>query len=717
MKLSRVFGWEPQNVRSGLPKAAQEVSAGQALPAEVYAPPEATYKAKELHERVRMRDGVELAVKVIRPVAEGRYPAVMSYDPYRTLKRAPEKWTYANEALGGSPNPPARSDPREYYDYFAERGYAMVAYDARGTGNSGGYTQGMYSDEERQDGYDMVEWIAAQSWCNGNVGMWGISYGGVDTWQVAMIHPPHLKAIIVRAGTDDIYTDWAYPGGVPRGFWMYGAYLPGHLAQNFAPPDSEFSGEKWADVWEEHLQHNSPTSIEYLTHQLDGAYWRARSLRPDYDRIKCAVFVIAGWSDWYGTAELRAFSQLKVPKRALVGPWAHFWPENALPGPRVDARGEYLRWFDQWLREIDTGIMKEPPVTIFVTQYQPPVSLYIEAKGSWRYEKEWPLARTRYTPMYLQPDGKLSPEPDRSAADQHDDYRYNPAVGVMNGIYAGGQVWPWAMPLDQRLDEAYSLTYTTPPLEKDTEVTGQPVADLYVSSSADVAYFTVKICDIAPDGTSKRVTDGGLNATHRLSHARPELLKPGEVYELKIDLEYLAYVFPAGHRIRVDVTSADFQNAWPVSKAAVNSVHRSSKYLSRVILPMVPEQTPKLPPPHLAPSPDPLPPLELVRKPDYRVSYDLINQRTTVSTGEGSAVSAGQGTTFTVSSSDPAEAVATGSGEYEFSEHGQKIKVSVREVTSSDAQTFHHLVEVDITLDDKPYFHKRWTISPPRSFN
>jgi hypothetical protein len=707
--LHKGFGREPQWAQSGLPNAEKKVSAYQGSPSDVYTSPGPTYKVKEFHERVHMRDGVELAVKIIRPAAEGRFPAVMSYDAYRTLRRSREQWIYANEALGGAPTPAAGSDPREYYDYFAERGYAMVAFDARGTGDSGGYTTGMYSDAERQDGYDMVEWIAAQAWCNGSVGMWGISYGGVDTWQVAMIHPPHLKAIIVRSGTDDVYTDWAYPGGVPRGFWMYGAYLPAHLAQNFAPPDSEFTGEKWAEIWEEHLQHNSPTSLEYLNHQLDGPYWRARSLRPDYDRIKCAVFVIGGWSDWYGTAELRAFAQLKVPKRALIGPWAHFWPENALPGPRIDARGEYLKWFDQWLRQVNTGIMNEPPVTIFVTQYQPPAPLYIEAKGSWRYENEWPPTRTHYTPVYLQAEGKLSSKPDQGAIDQHDDYRYNPAVGVMNGIYAGGQAWPWAMPLDQRLDEAYSLTYTTPPLETDTEVTGQPVADIYVSSSAEVAYFAVKVCDVAPDGTSKKVTDGGLNATHRLSHAHPQLLKPGEVYELKIDLEYLAYVFPAGHRIRVDITSADFQNAWPVSKAALNSVHRNSKFPSRVILPIVPEQNPRLPSPCLTPSPNPLPTLEAVHKPNHRVSYDLINQRTTVSTGDGS--------TFTVSSNNPAEAVASATQEYDFNEHGQVIKVRVHEITTSDAETFHHLVEVDVTLDDKPYFHKSWTISPARSFN
>jgi hypothetical protein len=183
---------------------------------------------------------------------------------------------------------------------------------------------------------------------------------------------------------------------------------------------------------------------------------------------------------------------------------------------------------------------------------------------------------------------------------------------------------------------------------------------------------------------------------------------------LKIDLEYLAYVFPAGHRIRVDIASADFQNAWPVSKAAVNSVHRNREYPSQVILPMVPEQNPKLPAPRLTPSPNPLPALETVHKPqDYRVTYDLVNQRTTVSIGKEDQ----DNSRFTVSDRDPAEAVASTTQEYEYNERGLVIKLRVHAVTASDSETFRHLVEVDITLDDKPYFRKNWTISVPRQYN
>ncbi len=711
--LRRGFSEERQTAQMNPAKDAQAPSSDQ-FPNAKSVRPEPNYEVKEFRERVPMRDGIELAVKIIRPAASGRFPAIVSYGPYHMLERPPEKWETVNQWIGGAANPAIPADPLQYYAYFAQRGYAMVEFDARGTDNSGGYTTDMYSDPERQDGYDMVEWIASQPWSNGNVGMWGISYGGVDTWQVAMLHPPHLKAIIVRSGTDDIYTDWAYPGGMPRGFYLYGYYLAYSTAQNFAPPNIEYTGAKWADIWQEHLDHNVPSSIVYLQHQLDGPYWRARSLRPDYDRVKCPVFVIGGWADYYSTALLRAFSHLRVPKKALIGPWAHFWPENALPGPRIDARGLYLRWFDQWLKGTETGIMSEPPITLFVTQYQPPAPVYIETKGFWRQENEWPLARAESTPMYLRAEGKLSEEPNTNPNDEHDEYTYDPTVGVMDGMYGRGATvpWVWAMPLDQRLDEAKSLTYTSPPLKKDTEVTGEPKADLFVSSSAEVAYFVAKVCDVSPDGVSKLVTYAGLNATHRTSDVNPEPLKPGEVYELKIDLEYLAYVFPAGHRIRVDIASADFQNAWPVSMPAVNSIYHSSRYPSRVVLPITPEQNPKLPPPQLPPSPNSLPKLQTIRKPDYGVTYNLIDQTAMVSVKSGTSQE-----TFTVSKNDPAVALAVGNQEFDYNDHGLVVKLHVHAVTSSDATTFRHLEELDITLDDKPYFHKNWTIAVPRLFN
>ena len=647
--------------------------------------------------RVRMRDGVELAVRITRPRGPGHFPAVMSSNPYRTLptlKAASSEREYSNNA-----NAPY---------YFAEHGYVSVNYDVRGTGASGGSSPDMYADAERQDGYDMVEWIATQPWSNGSVGVWGFSYGGVVAWQIAALAPPHLKAIIVGSGTEDVYHDWTYPGGVPRSFFIYGGYAAWMAAANFAPPDSQLTGEQWSQLWDERLANSVPWSVTFLKHQTDDAYWRARSLRPNYDRVKCAVFVVGGWADWYPTAELRAFTNLTVPKRALIGPWAHAWPENGVPGPRVDARPEYLKWFDQFLKGVDTGVLREPPIILFVDKYQAPTTKYDQQTGFWRQEMEWPLARTRYTSMYPGPHGRLESHSDTSDEAELDSYTYRASVGTTSGILAGA---PWEASRDQRQDETYSLTYTAPPLAADLEVTGNPSVDLFVTSSADVAYFVVKMCDVAPDGTSKLVTDGALNATHRISDSRPEPLKPGRIYELKFDLHSMAYVFPAGHRIRVDISSADFQNAWPVSKPAVNSLVRGARFPSHVILPIVPPQVPALTEPVLLASPSIVSDFE-PEPPQYNITYDLVNRTTTLS-----SASEGTQATYTVSDMDPANARIVASAEYVVSRPDGDIKVEARTSTTSDAEVFRHLVQVEVTVNGKQHFSKSWAVSVPRVLN
>lgn len=696
---------------SSRPRAAVDSDAASGFDDAAQTPPAASYmrpyKIKVLPAlRIRMRDGVELAVKIIRPDAEGKFPTVLACSPYRIL---PILQAASESEFATAVNAP---------HHLAEHGYISVNYDVRGTGASGGASPDIYSEATRLDGYDMVEWIAAQPWSNGNVGMWGKSYGAVMTWQVAALAPPHLKAIIVCSGTEDLYRDWTYPGGVPRSFFIFGGYTAMMVAANFAPPDPESAGEKWGDIWEEHLKSNVPWSIEFLQHQTDDAYWRARSVRPDYDRIKCPVFVIEGWSDWYQTAELRAFANLKVPKRALIGPWSHYWPENAVPGPRIDARSEYLKWFDQFLKGADTGVLAEPPVTIFVKRYQAPAPMYREEPGFWRQEKEWPLARTCSTPMYLGPVGRLERQAGANEMAEYDSYAYRASVGATSGILARGNIGPWAMPLDQRPDEAYSLTYTSPPLEADLEVTGNPVAEIFVSSSADVAYFVVKVCDVAPDGTSKLICDGALNATHRSSDSDPEPLIPDEIYRLQFDLRSIAYIFPAGHRIRVDISSADFQNAWPVSKPAINSLVRGANHPSRVILPVAPSQVPPLPKPELRPSPNPLP--ETIARPEYNITYDLINQTTTlrtVNTLVYGSVHGASRATYTVSDLNPAEVVIENSIDYIIARSGGDIIMKVRMTTASDEREFRHRVDLEVTMDGKSRFSKSWAISVPRILN
>ena len=398
-----------------------------------------------------------------------------------------------------------------------------------------------------------------------------------------------------------------------------------------------------------------------------------------------------------------------------------------MPGPRIDGRYELLKWYDHWLKGMDTGVMDEPPVTIFVKEYkESEPAMYIDDNGFWRFENEWPPARAQYTPMYLLGGGKLSEESSESAPEEADQYTYDPTVGTTSGIYWGGGILPWGMPVDQRPDEALSLTYTTPPLEADVEVIGDPTAVLYVSSSADSAYFHVKVTDVAPDGTSKWITDEGLLASHRDSHAEPEALEPGQVYELRIALKYMAYVFPKGHRIRIDVASADFQNAWPVAKKAVNKIHRGGRYPSHVILPITPVQDPTLPTPEFKPSPRPAPKLTDLNNVDHEIIRDLVNDTVTVLLTAKSDRKSDDGrreterymsSSYTVSRANPAEASMRAGCKLTLDGPEGEIKVESSETLVSDITSFRFLTQVEVTVVGKTHFNKSWRVSVPRRLN
>lgn len=640
---------------------------------------------------VPMRDGVKLSTHIHRPDSEGRFPAIVAYTPYRKGRL-------------GAPDP------------IVAHGYATVTFDIRGTGNSGGWNDSIYSDPERQDGYDMVEWAAAQPWCTGHVGMWGISFGAVVALQTAFAAPPHLNAIIARSGCDDPYTEWTNPGGSPRPY-MYACYAPIMTAANFSPPDPEELGEAWAGIWEERLRKNVPWGIPFIQNLVDGPFWRARSLRDKYDRVRCAVYVVDGWADWYHSPLLRTFANLTVPKRALMGPWSHQWPDQGIPGPRVDWASEKKRWFDHWLKGIDNGIMKEPPVTLFIREYSPPATILVSDRGQFRSETEWPIARTQDTPLYFESDGRLSHTPPTSEGNDADALIYDPRVGMTTGMHGGGPFnTNWTMPLDQRPDEARGIVYTSVPLEQDLEVTDQPVAVLHFSSTAPVVAIAVKLCDVAPDGTSALVTKGFLNVTHRESHAAPLFLEPGRVYPLNVELLTCAYRFLKGHRIRVNLAGADFLNIWPTPLPCTNTFCRHVKAPSHIRLPIVPIRNPALPPVALAPSPAPLPRREDLAEPDYSIRLDPIHDTARLEYEVAYGSNWINTARYTVSARAPALAVIRGESRCRHELPGRNIVVKADCVTTSDTKAFHHTVTVDITINDQPHFNQHWSVSVPRGY-
>jgi len=455
-----------------------------------------------------------------------------------------------------------------------------------------------------------------------------------------------------------------------------------------------------------------PWGIAFLENLVDGPFWRERSLRDHYDEVKCAVFVVGGWHDWYHTPLLRIFSRLEGPKRALVGPWCHKWPDAGIPAPRIEWLPEALKWFDRWLKGVENGVEDEPPLTLFVREYSPPAPILMEEKGRFRCESEWPLARAIPTPMYFAECGVLADGPpgDDEGADL---LRHDPRVGTCAGKHGGGpSSINYFMPLDQRPDEVHSLTYTTEPLGEDVEVTGQARARLHFACTADVTLLVVKLCDVAPDGTSALVTKGYLNVSHRDSHTDPQPVEPGRPYEVEAELLACAWLFRAGHRIRVDVASADFQNVWPTPKLCETTLYRNAARPSRIVLPIVPPQNPPLPEPGFKL-------LEPIRRedlqpPEFCITQDVMNDTLTATYSASLGEGRGLVTSTTVSAAHPEAVVVDARACFGATFGESEFVTDAHCVTSSDAEQFHHSVELDVKVDGEPRFHKTWSSSVPR---
>ena len=648
---------------------------------------------------VPMRDGVNLAADLYVPDPDPGepLPVVMEYIPYRK-----------DEVVPGT----------RFYDYFPRNGYIVARVDIRGTGGSGGVNVDEYVLQEQLDGYDAIEWLADQPFCDGHVNQMGISYGGFTSLQVATHQPPHLTSIIPMYFTDDRYTDDChYRGGHLRKYYDVGHYGNFMIAYNALPPYPEWSGGDWATIWEEHVERNEPYLLKWLAHQTDGPYWRHGSVRDIADRIECPVFMIGGWRDGYPNPPLRLYRALQVPKKVLVGPWNHAVPDVAVPGPRIDYLHEVVRWLDHWCKGKPTGIMDEPPVVLFVQHYEKPVPDRLEAAGEWRAESDWPAPGAGERTLNLDAGGLLG---DAIGDDGSDDFEYVPTVGVTGGLWSGGL--QFGLPGDQRPDEAFSLLYSSDPLEEDLFVVGRPRALLHVSSTAAVIGFAVSLSDVAPDGTSHLVAKGMLNATRRNSLTDPEPLTPGEVYELEIEIDTTAWKFGQGHRIRLAIASADWPNVWPTPEPATNTVHRGSGTPSRLVLPTVPSQGSAAPPAFL-PSPKSLARhSDRTDPPVWQVVHDVLAGNTQVRIeetaddriDETTVVRREYSLVADVHPDRPASASARGRHTSRITRPTSVMEGSSDVLIQATATHFHVTIELELRVNGTLHHSDRWVESVPR---
>lgn len=496
-------------------------------------------------------DGCRLSARVWMPedAMENPVPAILEFLPYR--KR---DGTTARDNLT--------------HPYIAGHGYACLRVDMRGNGDSEGLMEDEYSVQELNDACAVIEWIAAQPWSTGKVGMMGISWGGFNSLQVAALQPEALKAIITLCSTDDRYADDIhYKGGLLLNENLgWGATM---LAYSSRSPDPALVGDKWRSMWLDRLDHEPFLPAVWLAHQTRDAYWKRGSVCEDFSAIKAATLAVGGWGDAYKNAVPRLMEGIKAPVKGIVGPWVHKYPHFAVPEPRIGFLQEALRWWDRWLKDIDTGVENDPAYRGYLMDSVRPKSWYTERPGYWIAEPQWPSKTIRSEVLHLSADKSLSAR--RGGAFSH--LVASPQdCGMMGGEYCAIWLGP-ELPGDQRRDDALSVCYDGDILEKAVDIVGAPEISLTVSSDKPVAMVAVRLCDVHPDGASTRITYGVFNLCHRDSHEKPQALTPGEPVKIRFKLDDIAYRVPAGHRLRIAVSSSYWPMVWPSPEAVSLTLH------------------------------------------------------------------------------------------------------------------------------------------------
>ena len=509
---------------------------------------------------IPMPDGIQLAADLYMPAdipAGEHLPVLLEYTPYRK-----------NDSRGSK---------YRMYTYFIKRGYVVARVDIRGTGNSQGRTIPYeYSEIELSDGDAVIAWLAKQDWSNGNVGMFGISWGGFNSIQMAVRKPPALKAFVALMATEDLYQeDVHYMDGIIHiDSWMMSNDL-----SNAMPGAPEF---RLDEDWLRNRFEVEPSVFTYMREQRDGSFWDRASARDKYEQIQIPGYYIGGWYDGYRDSPPRMLEHVKAPVKAMIGPWDHYYPHNAWPAPQVEWRHEAVRWFDQWLKGIDTGILDEPRFAVYVRDWHPPGPGVDEIPGHWRWEEGWPIERSVTKTFYAGQNHGLSSSPSAQATHS---LKYKPSVGLAGG---GPVMWWGNIPPDQQSMDDYSLIYDSHPLDSPLEILGMPRAILKVSADVSRANWVVRICDVAPDGSVTQVGGAAFNGTHRKSAREPEDLIPGKVFPLEIEMHFTSWVFPKGHRIRFAINNAQWPMLWPTPYQMTTTLAIGGVEGARVELPVVP---------------------------------------------------------------------------------------------------------------------------------
>jgi hypothetical protein len=493
---------------------------------------------------IPVRDGTKLAARIWLPEREGfgPFPAILEYIPYRTFDR----YRALDDRWGRT---------------LAQKGIAFVRVDIRGSGNSEGLLRDEYLESEQDDGLDIIAWLAAQPWCNGKIGMRGLSWGGFSALQVAARRPPALKAILPMCATDSRFrNDAHYVGGVPGLTNL--KWAAGFALAMSAPPDPAIVGARWENMWRERLEAVPSNAVRWLQHDKSDAYWRHGSMAFVPDAIACPVYLVGGWADPYAQSIVRMLRHLSAPVQAIMGPWGHTYPDLAQPGPSLDWHAEEVRWWRCWLDEESQGNAGDPKFRFYVNYATPAETGMKDIPGRWATEQNWPPAGVHETTLHLAP-GALSTEPAAGTLS----YKAAKLVGLATPEWI-----PYAaceLPRDQSEDDARSLVFDQQ-ISEAIEIVGVPRLSLRVASDKPLATIAARLSEVDSQGRSWLVTCGLLNLCFRngIDRGAPSPLEPGEDYDVVIEMNPIAHRFRAGSVLRLSLSDGLWPLVWPSPERA-----------------------------------------------------------------------------------------------------------------------------------------------------
>jgi uncharacterized protein len=652
---------------------------------------------------ITLSDGCRLAARIWLPqdADQNPVPAILEYLPYRR-----RDGTICRDEIN--------------YPFLAQHGYAGIRVDIRGTGDSDGFISDEYTLQEQDDALEVIEWISKQSWCMGNIGMWGISWGGFNALQVAARRPPALKAIMTLCSTDDRYADDAhYNGGcLMDDNLKWGTVF---LATTSLPPDPEVVGENWREIWFSRLEKMTCYPELWMRHQQRDFYWQHGSVCENYDDIQCAVYAVGGWADGYANTVPRLLNHLSAPCKGLIGPWGHAYPHLASPGPAIDFLNESLRWWDYWLKDIDTGIMDEPKMRVWAQEHVKPAKQYQTRPGYWIDSNVWPPEDTTLATYYLNTEGLKK----QTGSETILSIQSPLTTGVKSGDWCSYGKGP-DQPGDQRTEDGQSLCFDTELFEQRTELIGAPVVKLKLSSNQPKAFLVARLCDVAPDGSSLFISYGVLNMNYRNGFHQQKALVPGKSYQISIKLDDCAHIFPKGHRARIAFSTNYWPMIWPSPESPEISIQTD---LSQLELPIQKQkrrasdvrETFKLPEPFISKI---CQPTTISGHSEASVKFDAANGKTQVKRGFGSGgvkivdidlVSNGHAMlTHTIYDHDPLTAVSESQSTQELKRDQWNISTKVNTKLSATKDTFILTVLLEAYEDKIRVFVRNWNHTIPR---